>query len=436
MSSLTVNLVKSSKPRVFSPPVFKLNVEDLKLGLLENTKKLKANPPVLKTLNKKKTEKVKPNEKNERSSLKRRLSKERSSHQKGSHKKEGSKKGSSRRKKSPTQTEEELIDALEDDEGEDVEVDENVEDDSEEEPLSNDESSEEAEEETPVSEPSASDESEVESDSEEDFVKEAKKKKKAKTKEKTKKTKGRFSSTEDSDDSGESDSDVESGSNEDLVVALGGTAASKVVIDETAPEMTREEQIRDLIRKFKIIKRSHPRPDTIPEYTEHDDLDEMKSSFDSIVWELNLDSNVAMYRTMIGGYSMGVEFLASWFDFDMVNFASTHAKLMHKYDSILVEIGAKNETSIVSKFSPEVRLVGLMALHTLMYFAMRYIYNNKGDMAASMFASFTGIPSSTTTETPSEPRKKSTMKGPSVNAEELKRQLEEDDSEEEDEESS
>lgn len=430
MSSLTVNLVKSSKPRVFSPPVFKLNVEDLKLGLLENTKKLKANPPVLKTLNKKKTEKTKPNEKPKKKSGKKRPSDEKSSR----------KKGGKKSKKSPTQTEEELIGALEDEDGDDdneedgedlneVELDDDDEEDDE-----GDES--EAEEETPASNPSTS--GEESSESEEDFVKDAAKKKKAK---KAKKPKGKFSSTEDSEDGdsedSEEDSNAETGSNEELVVALGGTVASKVVVDETAPEMTREEQIRDLIRKFKIIKRSHPKPDTIPEYTEHDDLDEMKSSFDSIVWELNLDSNVSMYRTMIGGYSMGVEFLASWFGFDMVNFASTHAKLMHKYDSILVEIGAKNETSIMAKFSPEVRLVGLMALHTIMYFALRFIYNSKGDMAASMFASFTGIPSTTaTTETPSEPRKKSTMKGPSVNAEELKRQLEEDESEEEDEESS
>jgi hypothetical protein len=58
---------------------------------------------------------------------------------------------------------------------------------------------------------------------------------------------------------------------------------------------------------------------------------------------------------------------------DILGFAQDQATKLHKYESILAEIGEKNYISENKKWPPELRLVGLFLTQALSFTFMKYM---------------------------------------------------------------
>jgi len=163
---------------------------------------------------------------------------------------------------------------------------------------------------------------------------------------------------------------------------------------------------------------------------------------DDVAYDLKVDQNVAFYRTILYGYFGGVEFLSGLLgdSFDMVGFASSQFKIMHRYDSLLLELAEKNSEGWASNLPVEVRLLGLVVLNTAIFFLFKYISKVKGQAAGNAFMSiYESLPSfaSKPVETPNassnggngggsgppKAKAKAAFKGPSTNLEELEKKL-------------
>ena len=134
---------------------------------------------------------------------------------------------------------------------------------------------------------------------------------------------------------------------------------------------------RELLFKFKTLKR-HYTDANIPEFTELSDLNSMEREYDTLVRQLRIDSNVENYKKyLIVGFGL-VEFVLSKFlkFSDIEGFTQQQLLGMNQYEKILLEIGEKHQIEPSKQWSPELRLVGIIAMNAVIFVGPKMLFKS------------------------------------------------------------
>jgi hypothetical protein len=181
----------------------------------------------------------------------------------------------------------------------------------------------------------------------------------------------------------------------------------------------------EYIWRFKILKKQYKERD-IPSFNEHDDLPQMKTTYDRTIKEIKLENNIDSYRTYLVGGFMVMEFtFTNWLGADITGFTTQQMLLMDRYDTMLVELGDRSYNRWGSNFPVEVRLLGFILLQAGIFYLGKIIAEKAGSNIATIFNGLTGqgIPASQNAATsPGDqgaPVKK--MRGPSIKVSDIKK---------------
>lgn len=182
-------------------------------------------------------------------------------------------------------------------------------------------------------------------------------------------------------------------------------------ISKISSSQTVEDMKREYLFKFDMLKKSYPSAD-IQTFTIHSDLDQMKKIYDSTVRRLSLDSSVDGYKRYLIALFVLIEYvLGSWFSFNMKGYTQQQIVSMSSYERLLIELGEKSYTPGGSRWPVELRLLGMVTINTAMFILAKIIMQKTGSNFLSMF---------NTEPSPSaQPRKKSKMKGPDINIDDI-----------------
>lgn len=192
------------------------------------------------------------------------------------------------------------------------------------------------------------------------------------------------------------------------------------------PEEKEAKQKEEYMWRFRILKKKY-KTAKIPDFNEHSDLQTMKSTYERTVKELYLDESVDSYRNyLIGGFVFTEFICTQWVGIDMKGFTKQQAMVMHKYESLLVELGERSYNRWNANLPVEVRLIGFILLQAAIFFVGKKIAEKAGNSIGELFKGVTGQPpaaagggSTGGGSTEAEP-KQSRMKGPSLRPEDIK----------------
>ena len=161
-----------------------------------------------------------------------------------------------------------------------------------------------------------------------------------------------------------------------------------------SPEEREEMEKEEYIWRFRILKKKHSKRDDIPEFNEHSDLAMMKKTYNRTIKELYLDDAVSGYKTWLMGGFMGIEFLSTQFiGIDLSGFTSFQAAQMHKYESMLIELGEKSHSRWGQNIPVEIRLIGFILLQAGLFYIGKMIEKGEGaGSLAQIFNAMTGVP--------------------------------------------
>ena len=181
---------------------------------------------------------------------------------------------------------------------------------------------------------------------------------------------------------------------------------------------------RFLLLKFKTLKR-HYVDITIPEFTEFSDLQTMEKEYDMLVTQLRLDANVENYKKyLIVGFGL-VEFVLSKFlkFAEIEGFTQQQLLGMNQYEKILLEIGEKHQVDISKQWSPEIRLIGIIAMNAVIFIGTKLLFKSVSGSDVLNMISPPGVktqekPKESTQGAQSQSASKK-MKGPDLNLDDL-----------------
>jgi hypothetical protein len=134
---------------------------------------------------------------------------------------------------------------------------------------------------------------------------------------------------------------------------------------------------RELLFKFKTLRR-HYSDVNIPEFSELSDLAMMEREYDTLVRQLRIDSNVENYKKyLIVGFGL-VEFVLSKFlkFTDIDGFTQQQLLGMNQYEKILLELGEKYQVEPSKQWSPELRLIGIIAMNAIIFVGTKMLFKS------------------------------------------------------------
>ncbi len=195
------------------------------------------------------------------------------------------------------------------------------------------------------------------------------------------------------------------------------------------PEERAAKEKEEYIWRFRILKKKWGNNASIPipDYNEFSDLNMMKTSYERTIRELYLDDAVETYRSYLMGSWIVMEyFCTQHMDIDLVGFAEYQMKIMYKYDRMLIELGEKSYTRWGSNIPVEVRLIAMILFQAAIFYLGKIIAEKMGKNVAELFRGVTGQPPAEPTRpqerpTPKEDEPKKKMKGPSINADDIRK---------------
>lgn len=169
---------------------------------------------------------------------------------------------------------------------------------------------------------------------------------------------------------------------------------------------------RDILFKFKILRRTYKEA-TIPEYNEYSELKTLEREYDSVVRQLSLDATVANYTKYLTiGFFVFEFILSSVFKIeDIKGFTQQQLLGMNQYEKILFEIGEKNMVTPSSKWSPEMKLVGLIVLNGAVFVGTKMLFRSTGQNIMNMLNQNSG---STTQSAPPQGSARPKMRAPDI----------------------
>lgn len=160
------------------------------------------------------------------------------------------------------------------------------------------------------------------------------------------------------------------------------------------PEEKESMEKEEFIWRFRILKKKYKNPTVdIPEYNEHSDLPTMKRNYDRTIKELYLDESVETYRSYLLGSWIVMEFISTqWLAVDLSGFTVQQTKMMHKYDSLLIELGEKSRERWGMNLPIEVRLLGFVILQAGIFYLGKIIASKFGNNVSELFKGVAGLP--------------------------------------------
>jgi len=242
-----------------------------------------------------------------------------------------------------------------------------------------------------------------------------------------KKSKPKKSKPVSSDSSTEASSSNESSSNEEKTKEPVPAPEPEVEFeDQKTPEEKEREEKEMLIWKFNIMRKQYKTRTDIPQYNEHSDYKIMKTNYERLIKEINLDDSASTYRTYLIISFFAIEyFMTYWANIDMTGLAKFHMQSMSKYERLLIELGERPYNNIFNKLPVEVRLLGFIGIQTGLFWIGKMMSQNSPSAITMLFKLFSGTETSTpqpqlrkemntSSEDDSEEVPKRKMKGPSV----------------------
>lgn len=203
-----------------------------------------------------------------------------------------------------------------------------------------------------------------------------------------------------------------------------------------SPEEREVKEKEEYLWRFRILKKQY-KSRTFPEFNEHDDLHLMKTSYERIIREIQLEGNIESYRMYLTAGFMAMEYLCTnWMGINLKGFATAQMMAMDKYDRHLVELGERSYNRWGSNLPVEIRLLGMIILQAGVFWFANFLSSSSGPAMASMFSGLMNGNSPMKDQgarveevtTPPVPRKK--MRGPSIKVEDIKKMSAEPDEEE------
>lgn len=195
-----------------------------------------------------------------------------------------------------------------------------------------------------------------------------------------------------------------------------------------SPEEIELNQRKELLRKFKILRKQYPSRNITQFDDEFADVKSMQKTYDDEMWDIHIDESTESYRVYFMIACMGMEWLGTqWFDMDLRGLTSHHMARRQKYDRLLIELGEKSYSRIGADLPVEIRLLGVMLMETLAFYIGKQIDSKGGPGISQIFSMMTGG-AGTTAESPfmggdksaDTPTRKSRVKGPTISVDEIR----------------
>lgn len=189
----------------------------------------------------------------------------------------------------------------------------------------------------------------------------------------------------------------------------------------TMDEQEVSDKKREILFKFELLKKSYPSAKTsIPEFTIHSDLDQMKKEYDSVVRRLSLDSTVESYKQyLIGGFMLTEFIFGNFLGFDMQGFTQQQIVTMSSYERLLIELGEKSYVPSGSKWPVELRLLFMIIMNAAFFIVGKMIMRKTGANLMNMINSMNSNHSSAPDNTTSAPLRRRRMRGPNIDLDDL-----------------
>ncbi len=199
-------------------------------------------------------------------------------------------------------------------------------------------------------------------------------------------------------------------------IAGGNYLPSKVIENLEVSRNDNEEDLkRELMFKFELMKRSYKNT-VIPDFTIHSDYKNMQRTYDNMIRQVNIDSNIETYKSyLITGFYI-VEFVMGyWLKFDMQDFTKQQIVGMNKYEHLLIELGEKSYVPEGSKWPVEIRLLFTIIINAAIFIITKMVMKKVG---SNLFGMMDGMQvNNSSTTVPQPPKRK--MKGPDINLDDL-----------------
>ena len=186
----------------------------------------------------------------------------------------------------------------------------------------------------------------------------------------------------------------------------GGNFVPKKVIENMDVSHDDEDLKRELLFKFELLRRSYKNT-SIPEFTVHSDYKTMLRSYEGVVKQVNVDSNIENYKSyLVTGFYIVEYVLGYWLKFDMQDFTKQQILNMNKYEHLLIELGEKSYVPEGSKWPVEVRLLFTIVINAAIFIITKMVMKKVG---SNLF----GMMDAVAPQQQQEPKRK--MRGPEIN---------------------
>lgn len=189
-----------------------------------------------------------------------------------------------------------------------------------------------------------------------------------------------------------------------------------------------------LLYSFQRLKQLYPQA-KIPEFTEYSDVEVMEREYQAQTRHLKLEASVVNYkRFLTAGFGI-IEYMVHRFLRleEISGFASEQMRCMNQYETILYEIGERNQPEIGKGLAPELRLIGVILFNAAVFVIMNMVIKGGGNLAMSKLSennaprpqpaggvSLNGTARPTNTAPQAQPQQaRKPMRGPEINLDDL-----------------
>jgi hypothetical protein len=191
------------------------------------------------------------------------------------------------------------------------------------------------------------------------------------------------------------------------------------------PEEYEKKKRQEYKWRYHIIREQYKNTDMeLPIFDKYKPIEELEENYEEALRNITLKENVEQYRTYLLASWLVMEYVGTQLiGIDLVGFTEAQMGAMHKYERLLIELGAKRSENWQSNWPVELRLLALVLFQAVIFFLCKVI-SDKNPLVASVINNFTGNNNNMNTQTKTdispdtmtdETSKKRKMRGPSVN---------------------